>query len=56
MRWGWTIGGGVEHALLPNVTVKLEYNYLDLGSDGVAFNLSPATCPSSRIFMLPSWA
>lgn len=24
------------------MTVKLEYNYLDLGSDSVAFNLPPA--------------
>jgi opacity protein-like surface antigen len=49
MRWGWTIGGGVEHALLPNVTVKLEYNYLDLGSDGVAFNLPPAFALASYL-------
>lgn len=41
-RWGWTIGGGVEHALFPNVTAKLEYNYLALGSHSVAFNVPPA--------------
>lgn len=41
-RWGWTIGGGVEHALFPNVTAKLEYNYLALGSRSVAFNVPPA--------------
>jgi opacity protein-like surface antigen len=41
-HWGWTIGGGVEHALLANVTAKLEYNYLDFGSENVGFGLPPA--------------
>jgi opacity protein-like surface antigen len=40
-NWGWTIGGGVEHALLPNWTVKLEYNYIDVGSKTVAFAVPP---------------
>ncbi len=29
---GWTVGAGVEHAFVPNWTVKLEYLYTDLGS------------------------
>jgi outer membrane immunogenic protein len=29
---GWTIGGGVEHALASSWTVKAEYLYVDLGS------------------------
>lgn len=28
---GWTAGGGVEHAFTDNVTVKLEYLFVDLG-------------------------
>ncbi|MCA1364772.1 porin family protein [Bradyrhizobium sp. IC3069] len=28
---GWTVGAGVEHAFVPNWTVKLEYLYTDLG-------------------------
>lgn len=31
--WGWTVGAGVEYAVTDNVSVKLEYNYTDLGRD-----------------------
>ncbi|MDC7789807.1 outer membrane beta-barrel protein [Rhodoplanes sp. TEM] len=41
-RWGWTIGAGLEHAVLPNVSVKLEYDYVALGDDTVGFGLPPA--------------
>lgn len=41
-RWGWTVGAGIEYALLRNVTAKLEYDYLALGNHGVAFNVPPA--------------
>lgn len=27
---GWTVGGGVEYQVIPNLTVKVEYQYLDL--------------------------
>jgi outer membrane immunogenic protein len=37
-RDGWTIGGGVEYAFLPNWSIKAEYNYLDLGTDRLDFN------------------
>jgi outer membrane immunogenic protein len=30
---GWTVGVGIEHAIHPNVTLGLEYNYIDLGSE-----------------------
>ncbi|MGH6814652.1 MAG: outer membrane protein, partial [Hyphomicrobiaceae bacterium] len=29
---GWTIGAGVEYMLMPNVTLGLEYNYIDLNA------------------------
>jgi outer membrane immunogenic protein len=37
-RWGWTIGAGLEYGITPNITLKTEYLYVDLGSiheDGV---------------------
>ena len=36
-RFGWTIGGGVEYALVTNWSVKVEYSYLDLGTDRLNF-------------------
>jgi outer membrane immunogenic protein len=29
---GWTVGGGFEYAITPNITLKTEYLYVDLGS------------------------
>ena len=34
-RGGWTLGGGVEYAVLPNWTIKAEYLYVDLGNSTV---------------------
>jgi opacity protein-like surface antigen len=33
---GWTVGGGVEYALTPAWSEKLEYDYLDFGGRNVA--------------------
>ncbi|WP_457797141.1 outer membrane protein [Methylocystis sp. S23] len=33
-RTGWTAGGGLEWAFLPNLSLKIEYLYVDLGSGG----------------------
>jgi outer membrane immunogenic protein len=30
---GWTLGGGLEHALTPNVSIKGEYLFMDFGSE-----------------------
>jgi opacity protein-like surface antigen/outer membrane protease len=38
--WGWTVGAGVEHAVSPAWSVKLEYDYLDFAD---ATLTSPAT-------------
>jgi outer membrane immunogenic protein len=45
-RMGWTIGVGVEHQFMPNLSGKLEYLYVDLGKntqllvDNVGFTTS----------------
>ena len=31
--YGWTVGGGIEHAFMPNVSAKLEYSYVKLDRD-----------------------
>lgn len=28
--WGWTVGGGIEHAITDNFTARLEYLYMSL--------------------------
>jgi len=33
-EWGWTVGAGVEVALTQNLSAKVEYLYVDLGSSG----------------------
>ena len=40
-RFGWMVGGGVEYGLDANWSVKLEYDYIDLGTTRLAL-LSPA--------------
>ncbi|HWX83145.1 MAG TPA: outer membrane protein [Xanthobacteraceae bacterium] len=46
VRWGWTIGGGVEKALTPAWSVKLEYDYANFG------DLSAST-PGSFVLQFP---
>jgi opacity protein-like surface antigen len=46
VRWGWTVGGGVEKALTPAWSVKLEYDYANFGSLG-------ASTPGSFVLQFP---
>jgi outer membrane immunogenic protein len=47
-RGGWTLGAGLEWAMFGNWSLKLEYDYLDLGDRTVTFNAAvlPATSTS----------
>lgn len=42
-RWGWTVGGGIEFMVAPEISLKAEYLYMDFGTasgnniDGDAF-------------------
>lgn len=36
LRWGWTVGAGVERALTPAWSIKAEYDYANFGSVNVA--------------------
>jgi outer membrane immunogenic protein len=48
MRWGWTIGAGVEYQLNPVWTVKAEYLYVDLGKTYCSTkSISPPTSSGS---------
>jgi outer membrane immunogenic protein len=50
---GWTAGGGVEGAIDRNWTVKLEYLYMDLGSDGASLG-SATTNTVGPLFQCPN--
>jgi opacity protein-like surface antigen/outer membrane protease len=46
MRWGWTVGAGVEKALTPVWSLRLEYDYANFGDISVA-------TPASFLQVLP---
>jgi outer membrane immunogenic protein len=34
-KWGWVIGTGIEYQILPRLSAKVEYNFMDFGRDPV---------------------
>lgn len=52
-RWGWTVGAGVEQALAPAWSVKVEYDYADFGSSQMATPSSFALAPGFGYFPTP---
>jgi len=47
-RWGWTGGAGIEYALTRNWSAKLEYDFMDFGTQQHVFVTAPvATLPST---------
>lgn len=48
---GYTVGGGVEYALDPKWSMKLEYQYINLGDETVVGEaVSPAGAPTGETF------
>jgi outer membrane immunogenic protein len=43
-RSGWTVGAGWEYAVAPSWSVKLEYNYMDFGSEQPSFCTAAGAC------------
>ncbi|MBV8925573.1 MAG: outer membrane beta-barrel protein [Bradyrhizobium sp.] len=46
MRWGWTVGAGIDRALTPAWSLRLEYDYAKFGDLGV-------TTPASYVQTFP---
>jgi outer membrane immunogenic protein len=44
-RWGWLVGAGMEHAFTPALSAKLEYNFVDYGSENYNFALNVLGAP-----------
>jgi outer membrane immunogenic protein len=42
-RSGWTVGLGLEHRLTPQLSLAVEYDYIDLGSDSYELGGSAGT-------------
>jgi outer membrane immunogenic protein len=40
-QWGWTIGGGIEAMIAPQLSARIEYLYMDLGHDTYGSILGP---------------
>jgi outer membrane immunogenic protein len=36
-RWGWTVGAGIEYGFAANWSAKLEYNFIDFGTERLTF-------------------
>jgi outer membrane immunogenic protein len=48
-RSGWTVGGGMEYAILPHWSIKAEYLYVDLGKKNLA-SFGPASISEKTKF------
>ena len=48
-RSGWTVGGGWEYAFAPNWSAKIEYNYMDFGTQSPTFSSATGATTSFNI-------
>jgi outer membrane immunogenic protein len=61
-RLGWMVGAGVEYAFTNNLTAKIEYNYIDFGTEndtltfaGVAVGTVPSKLNMSVVKVGVNW-
>lgn len=60
-RAGWTVGGGVEVALTPQMSAKAEYAYLDFGNadlalqNGARINVLPVSTSAQMVKLGLNW-
>jgi outer membrane immunogenic protein len=47
IRTGWTLGGGVEWLFWRNWSAKIEYQYVNLGGDGVSLTANAVNTPGA---------
>jgi outer membrane immunogenic protein len=43
-RFGWVVGAGIEYAFLPNWSAKIEYNFIDFGTQTETFTFYAPCC------------
>jgi len=53
-RWGWTVGAGVEHAMTPAWSLKLEYDYYRFGDESITTPEGFRVTPDGRPFAVAS--
>jgi opacity protein-like surface antigen/outer membrane protease len=51
LRWGWTVGAGVERALTPAWSLRLEYDYANFGGVNAATPASLLLTPPPATFL-----
>jgi outer membrane immunogenic protein len=54
IKWGWTVGAGAEYALTPQVAVRMEYLYVDLGQSSVVATFQGTDPVQSQIYYTAS--
>jgi len=48
---GWAVGGGIEYAILPGMTVRLDYTHYDLGNPKLTLQDYTGLAPSQSVTM-----
>jgi len=52
-KWGWTVGAGLERALTPAWSLKLEYDYAQFGGGNIATPASETVTPDGTAATVP---